>query len=243
MQDYHIIHRAVTASTNLDARAGKPGDVFTADEQTAGRGRLDHRWHSAPGENLMMSVVVDATGLAPEHVATFPLVVGLAVAEALAPRLADRLVGLKWPNDVLVDGRKICGILCERVGDRVIAGIGINVNQRTFPAEIAARATSLASLTAVAVLVSDVRDVVLAALARGEAAWRAGGFAALQPAYAARDVLRGRRVGVRQTDDDAAPWEGLCAGVQADGTLSVAGKAVYAGEAHVLYAHAEGAGA
>ena len=76
---WRIHHRDVTASTNLDARAGFPGDVFTADEQTAGRGRLDHAWHSAPGANLMFSAVLDVSGLAPDAVATLPLVVGLAV--------------------------------------------------------------------------------------------------------------------------------------------------------------------
>ena len=80
---FTLRHKAVTTSTNLDAREGAPGDVFTADEQTAGRGRLDHRWLSPPGKNLMMSVVFDVDGLAPEHVSTFPLMVGLAVRDAL----------------------------------------------------------------------------------------------------------------------------------------------------------------
>ena len=78
MTDWTVHHKAVTESTNLDARDGKPGDVFTADEQTAGRGRLDHTWMSEPGKNLMASVVLDVGGIAPQEVATLPLVVGLA---------------------------------------------------------------------------------------------------------------------------------------------------------------------
>ena len=61
LDGWTVYHKAVTESTNLDARAGKPGDVFTADEQTAGRGRLDHTWLSQPGKNLMMSVVLDVS--------------------------------------------------------------------------------------------------------------------------------------------------------------------------------------
>ena len=230
---FRIHHRAVTRSTNLDARGGAPGDVFTADEQTAGRGRLDHRWLSAPGENLMLSAVLDVADLPPEQVATLPLAVGLAVHAAVARFLAPgREVRLKWPNDVLVDGRKAAGILCERDGDRVVAGVGVNVNQTAFAPEIADRATSLACEGA-AVSVSAVRDALLAELAAVYAVWREGGFAALLPRYAAVDFLKGRTVSVRQTDADEAPLTGVCTGVQADGTLRVAGRPVYAGEAHV----------
>ena len=81
---WHVHHKAETVSTNLDARAGVHCDVFTSDYQTAGRGRLDHKWLSPEGTNLMMSVVLSVEGLAPEHVSTLPLVAGLAVAKALS---------------------------------------------------------------------------------------------------------------------------------------------------------------
>ena len=142
LDNWTIYHKAVTESTNLDARRGKPGDVFTADEQTAGRGRLDHTWLSPPGQNLMLSVVLDVSDVAPPEVATLPLVVGLAAATATSILLL-RQTWIKWPNDVLVDNRKLAGILCERHGDSVIAGVGINVNQKVFAPEIALRATSL----------------------------------------------------------------------------------------------------
>ena len=238
--DFRVRHYAVTESTNADARAGAPGDVYVADEQTAGRGRLDHRWHSAPGENLTMSVVLDVAGVPPEQVATFPLVIGLAVHDAVAQALAgaDGLppAMIKWPNDVLVGGRKISGILCERHDDAVIAGVGLNVNQREFPPDVAGRATSLALLRpdAAPFSVAGVRDAVLDALAALYATWRGGGFAALHSRYAALDALRGRRISVRQTDDDAEPTTGICAGVCADGTLRVGDVSISAGEAHVL---------
>ncbi len=230
-----------TESTNVDALSGSHGDVYTADFQTAGRGRLDHRWLSPPGTNLMMSAVLDVSGIAPERVATFPLVVGLAVAKALerlglrrriVPWLGGR-VALKWPNDVLVDGRKIAGILCERHGDCVIAGIGVNVRQREFPAEIADRATSLLLATGREMKVSQVRGEVLGQLWKWYGIWRERGFEAVHPEIAAIDFLKGRELEVRQTDEDPQPLRGGCGGIMPDGTLDVGGTRVYAGEAHV----------
>lgn len=230
---WRISHVSSTGSTNADARDGKPGDVFTADFQTAGRGRLDHKWLSAPGENLIMSVVLDVSGAAPDQVATLPLVVGLAAVEGLAALLPPPpSLSLKWPNDVLAGGRKLAGILCERHGDMVIAGIGVNVRQTAFAPEISHRATSLALLGSAADPVC-ARDAVLASLDAHYARWCREGFASLHPRVCAVDCLKGCFVRVLQTDCDASPAEGVCGGIAADGSLLVAGRHVYAGEAHV----------
>ena len=268
---WKIHHKAETVSTNLDAREGVHGDVFTADYQTAGRGRLDHKWLSPPGANLMMSAVLDVGGLSPESLTTLPLVVGLAVAQAVGRFLGSVPNGqgcgersprtppaegvdkplLKWPNDVLVGGKKISGILCERHGDCVIAGIGVNVKQRKFAPEIAKRATSLESLGSVprqrdgegsprtppmdagGVSVVAVRDAVLERLGALCEVWRSEGFAAVYPAIQAIDCLRGQTLSVRQVDDDKEPIRGVCGGIQPDGSLRVGETDVYAGEAHV----------
>ena len=233
---WRIIHKSVTASTNADAHHGKPGDVFTADFQTAGRGRLDHVWKSCAGKNLMMSAVVDVSGLEPDRVATFPLVVGLSVCEAVE-RMGQSLQPLlKWPNDVLVGGRKLAGILCERIGDSVIAGVGVNVGEREFPSDIADRATSLSLLLPAGAVpaVDEVRDAVLERLAANLPAWRERGLAAHLPRLAARDCLAGREIAVLRTDGDAEPARGACGGMAEDGSLIVAGERIYAGEAHVL---------
>ena len=231
--EWKIHHKSVTDSTNIDARAGRNGDVFTADFQMRGRGRLDHKWLSAPGANLAMSAVIGVEGLSPEEVSTLPLVVGLSVSDALRDFTRCDL-SLKWPNDVLAGGRKIAGILCERHGDCVIAGIGVNVNQTEFPEEISARATSLALLCEAGPLdVAEVRDAVLSALAVCCGEWRGRGFAALLPDIARIDALKGRRVSVVQTDSDASPVSGVCGGVAEDGSLIVGGARIYAGEAHV----------
>lgn len=244
MIDWRLHHKAETASTNLDARAGAHGDVYTADFQTAGRGRLDHKWQSPPGANLMMSAVLSAGGLSPESVATLPLVVGLAVVQAirgLLPVAEAPKVALKWPNDVLIGGRKVAGILCERNGETVIVGVGINVKQRVFPPELADKAISLGSVPRSSAgpvpnftgSVPMVREAVLGALERLYETWRDRGFAAVYPAIRAVDFLRGQALAVRQTDDDATPVRGLCGGIQSDGALLVGETRVYAGEAHV----------
>ena len=237
---WRIRHSAVTESTNKDALGGKPGDVFTAGMQTAGRGRLDHRWLSPPGENLMMSAVLDVADMPPQEVATLPLVAGLSAAEAIQGVLAAEGgvfasgVKVKWPNDVHVGQRKICGILCERNADHVIAGIGVNVNQTVFAPEISDRATSLRLEAGIPMRVEDVRDAVLERLSVNVGRWRKDGFSALLPGLSGFDCLKGRHVAVRRTDDDVAPASGICGGIRPDGMLDVAGEAISAGEAHVL---------
>lgn len=222
-----IFRKESTVSTNLDAREGESGDVFVAEFQSAGRGRLDHTWLSAKGENLTFSVVLAGAGRPPSEIATLPLVVGLAVVKALAS-LAP--LSLKWPNDVLCEGRKLAGILCERHGDNVIAGIGLNVNQTEFPPEIAWRATSLAVLCGRCFDRETVLLDVLKSLDKLHTRWLAGGFASLHGELAAVDCLKGRTISVRQVDDDAAPVNGLCGGISDDGSLIVGGRRIYAGE-------------
>lgn len=228
-----IFRRQTTESTNLDARAGESGDVFTAEFQTAGRGRLDHRWQSVYGENLMFSAVLEAGGKSPAEVATLPLVAGLALVKALSPYVGGARLSLKWPNDVLCDGRKLAGILCELNGERVIVGAGINVNQISFPPEIADRATSLALAAGRKFEREPVLAAVLKSLFSWHGCWRKTGFASLHGEFAAIDHLAGRMVSVYQTDDDVKPVTGVCGGIQEDGTLLVGSVPIFAGEAHV----------
>lgn len=239
--DWRILHKSVTESTNKDALGGMPGDVFVADVQTAGRGRLDHRWLSAPGENIMMSAVVDVADMPLHEVATLPLVVGLAAAESVREVFSgygkdslSSVVKVKWPNDVLVGSRKICGVLCERNRDCVIIGIGMNVNQSVFPSEISDRATSFVMQLGDRQDVMWIRNKVLLHLSSCIEILRAEGFASLLPRLRELDCLKGMRVAVRRTDDDDSPAEGICGGIRADGTLDVDGESIPAGEAHVI---------
>ena len=141
-----------TASTNSDAlaaaRRGAPhGSVYFADEQTAGRGRGDHAWHSVAGEGLYVSVLLQPQ-LPASRLPFLPFAAGLAAAGAIR-EVSDLRVDLRWPNDLLIGPRKAGGILVEAQLESknpphaVVLGIGINVHQRTFPADLATPATSL----------------------------------------------------------------------------------------------------
>lgn len=141
----------VTTSTNTDAlvaaQAGAPhGSVFFADEQTAGRGRGDHTWHSAPGDGLYVSVLLRSS-LPVARLPMLPLAAGLAAARAIRGT-TGLAIDLRWPNDLLAGPRKLGGILAEATirsqsPPHAVLGIGINVHHRDFPAGLATLATSL----------------------------------------------------------------------------------------------------
>jgi BirA family biotin operon repressor/biotin-[acetyl-CoA-carboxylase] ligase len=141
----------VTASTNTNALAaakvGAPhGSVFFADEQTAGRGRGGHTWHSAPGDGLYVSVLLRPT-LPASTLPLLPLAAGLAAASAIQ-QATSLAIDLRWPNDLLIGPRKLGGILVEARTEsasiaHAVVGIGINVHHRAFPADLATPATSL----------------------------------------------------------------------------------------------------
>lgn len=150
------------------ARAGAPEwSAVVADRQTAGRGRAGHRWVS-PAGNLFLSVLVRPAHPAAQ-VAVLPLAAGLATAEAAAEFSVD--ARLKWPNDVVVVGRKLAGILVEGLSGAVgieaaMIGIGVNVglDPASLPDDLRDRVTSLAAQTGRPVAVADVAAAVLARL-------------------------------------------------------------------------------
>jgi len=144
-------HYYKTGSTNSEAMnaaaEGAPeGSVFLAEEQLAGRGRGAHSWHSAQSEGIYCSVILRPP-IPPSDALLLSLAAGLAV-RAVVSEVAQVLVDLKWPNDLLVGGKKFCGILTEMNAEAtrvryVVVGVGINVNQVKFPADLRPIATSL----------------------------------------------------------------------------------------------------
>jgi BirA family biotin operon repressor/biotin-[acetyl-CoA-carboxylase] ligase len=141
----------VTDSTNSDAleaaRAGAPhGSVYFADEQLAGRGRGNHGWHSAASAGLYVSVLLRPP-IPAARLPLLPFAAGLAAADAIRAT-TGLTVDLRWPNDLLIGPRKTGGILVEATINsqsppHAVVGIGINVHQRSFPADLATPATSL----------------------------------------------------------------------------------------------------
>lgn len=140
-----------TVSTNADAlaaarRGEQHGSVYFADEQTAGRGRGGHGWHSAAGEGLYVSVLLRQQ-ISATRLPLLPLAAGLAAADAIRA-VSGLTADLRWPNDLLIGPRKAGGILVEARNDserllHAVVGIGINVHQREFPPNLATPATSL----------------------------------------------------------------------------------------------------
>lgn len=216
-----------TGSTNADlaeaARQGAPaGSVLVCDHQQAGRGRFDRVWISLPGTSVSTSAL-----LRPRRPALdwgwLSLLVGLAVADGIRAIGGGDRVTLKWPNDVLIDGRKVCGILSERVvtelGDAAVCGWGINVSMSRDELPVP-HATSLL----LAGLPTDKNALLAAILGRlGDLAGRWDAGADLSAEYVAGCATVGREVRVHL--DEQAPQgksvTGRAVGVGANGELLV----------------------
>ena len=126
-----IIELDSVDSTNRYALdAGRAGLLVRSLSQTSGRGRRGRAWSSPEGENLYMSIT-----LAPPE-ERYPIIAGIAVREALASLLNVVEVAIKWPNDVIITGKKVSGILCETRGDITVVGIGVNVNRISWPEDL-----------------------------------------------------------------------------------------------------------
>jgi BirA family transcriptional regulator, biotin operon repressor / biotin---[acetyl-CoA-carboxylase] ligase len=149
-QHVHHYYRIGSTSTAAmeAASAGAPeGSVFLAEQQTAGRGRGAHQWHSAQSVGIYCSVILRPV-LPPSEVLVLSLAAGLAVHAAIQEVDSRIDPDLKWPNDLLLGGKKFCGILTEMNAEvtrvrHIVVGIGINVNQASFPPELQSLATSL----------------------------------------------------------------------------------------------------
>jgi BirA family biotin operon repressor/biotin-[acetyl-CoA-carboxylase] ligase len=147
----HLHHFQTIDSTNThaieQAKAGAPhGSCYIADEQTAGRGRGGHQWHSNAGQGLYLSVLLRSK-ISTNELTWLPLLAGLAAHRAILQVTALN-ADLRWPNDLLIGPKKAGGILVEAQSDRelvlaAVIGIGINLHQQSFPPNLATPATSL----------------------------------------------------------------------------------------------------
>ena len=213
---------ATIGSTNAvlgeRARAGEPsGAVLVADHQSRGRGRFTRVWEAPPGRSLALSVLLRPPAVPPQRWLWLPIVAGLAVADGVRAA-AGVDARLKWPNDVLIEGRKVCGILAERVDGAppaVVIGMGINtlLSSDELPVPTA---TSLA-LAGGEVAPGEVVREVLRAFEGWYRSWAGGED--LREAYSRRCDTVGREV--RVVVSDAETVEGTAIGVDPDGQLLV----------------------
>jgi BirA family biotin operon repressor/biotin-[acetyl-CoA-carboxylase] ligase len=185
-----------TESTQDLLRPDDPeGAVAATDEQTAGRGRQGRQWVAPRGRAILSSVLLrpPADRRKPE----LSLVAGVAVADAIEEALGLS-AQIKWPNDVLVNRKKVAGILAEARGDVVVLGIGVNVNQarEELPADVRPPAASLFTIDSVEREREPILARILARLEHHYDLWREGGIDAIYVDLGSRDFLRGRRVSV-----------------------------------------------
>lgn len=237
-----LLYLPQTDSTNALAQQwlqdGAPeGGCVVTDDQTAGRGRSGRRWLSEPDANLTFSAIV-RPDLPLQDWPLVGLAVAVAVARTLESFLGGRCVRVKWPNDVLIEGRKAAGILLESSRDargtpHLIVGVGVNVNQAGFPDEIGQRATSLYRETgtlqpreAVFALLIDTLEQMIGLCA-------GNGISLLLRLYTARLYALGETVTFYQTGAEA-PVQGRLLGLSANGALRISTeegeKAYHAGE-------------
>jgi BirA family biotin operon repressor/biotin-[acetyl-CoA-carboxylase] ligase len=196
------------------ADEGAPaGTVIQTDFQTRGRSRRSSGvWKASAGDNLLFTILLEKER-APWRLMQISLKLGLAVTVTL-----ERLYGfdcrIKWPNDVLLDGKKICGILCQTHGSHLLAGIGINCNQRRFPPPLAEHAVSIVQVLENPVdrtaLLQSVLDAIKTVLSQGD--WR--------EKIETRMAFRGERRQLSLEHDDAADTvSGTVAGLGEKGEL------------------------
>ncbi|HEX5450009.1 MAG TPA: biotin--[acetyl-CoA-carboxylase] ligase [Gaiellaceae bacterium] len=210
------IHVDECESTQLLLDPSMPeGAIATTRHQTGGRGRRGREWHDEAGSSLLLSVLLKPQ--TDRRAQELTLVGALAVAEVVDGQI-------KWPNDVLVEGRKVSGGIAELRDGAVVLGIGINVNQteEQLPADTRVPAASL-RMTGREREIETLLDEILAALDSVYTTWRDEGLGALHARIVARDALRNRTVTVGDVS-------GACDGIAADGRLQIEGQFVESGE-------------
>ena len=199
---YLYLAQTETTQRMLDA-AQPEGAVAVTEEQTAGRGRMGRRWEAPAGSSLLVSTLLRPP---PERrAAELTLLAGVCVA-VVVERATGLAAQIKWPNDVMLDRRKVAGVLAELKDGAVVLGIGLNVNQRPgeLPAETKVAAGSLYSVTGREYERGELLADLLLELEHRYDAWREDGLASLYEDLGARDFLRGRRVSLRRGRRDGA---------------------------------------
>lgn len=221
----HPIQRFAAISSTMDAldrlarNGASEGTAVVSDLQEQGRGRSGRSWQAAPGTALLCSVLLRPE-LETSQISSFPLVAGVAIAEAIE-EVAGLGCQLKWPNDVFLNGKKVCGILIQsrsrgKQVEFVNLGFGINVNSRS--SELPETATSLAIEAERGFDLAGFEQVVFARLSTHYAQWlAAGGRPSLEP-WLRRALFLGEEITIQQ---EGRLVTGRLIGINADGSLKL----------------------
>jgi BirA family biotin operon repressor/biotin-[acetyl-CoA-carboxylase] ligase len=202
---------------DLALSGAKPFATVIAGAQSRGRGRGGKGWHSPPDSGLWISILLGGEGGAP---GVLPLAVGVAAARALE-HFSAVPVALKWPNDLLVGGRKMAGILCEATGDGregIVVGIGVNLRRTslTIPDELVESMAFLEEVSGAEIPEPSLARILLSELRRWTHPTPSSLDGRLRAEWERRDILRGQPVRVE------SGLEGVALGVSNDGSLAVA---------------------
>jgi BirA family biotin operon repressor/biotin-[acetyl-CoA-carboxylase] ligase len=237
---FHLVAHDSLPSTSdeavaLAASGAASGTLVWARSQSKGRGRQDRRWSSPPG-NLYLSLILRPE-VAPARAAELSFVAAIAVGDCVAALLPDRIVALKWPNDVLVDDAKIAGILLEASSatagpvEWVVIGIGLNIDRA--PDDTPYPATALRSFVEEAPAVETVLGFLAGTLEAQIAVWRNAGFAPIRARWLARARGLGQPVSLSL---GAESLTGIFDGLDEDGALllriGAARRRITAGDVH-----------
>lgn len=239
-----IIYYQEIDSTNLEvkrlaAAGAEHGTVVTADSQNAGRGRLGRSWNSPADNNLYMSLLLRPE-IGPNQAPMLTLVMACSVAEAIR-EYTGLNAQIKWPNDIVVNGKKVCGILTEMHAEiehihYVVIGVGINVNTKEFPEELREMATSLLLEGAKTFSREDILAGVLTHFQKDyDIFMETGSFCGLKERYEKLLINRGKIVQILGENE---PYLAVALGINESGELLVRKEdgtetAVYAGEVSV----------
>ncbi|MGE4213508.1 MAG: biotin--[acetyl-CoA-carboxylase] ligase [Anaerotignaceae bacterium] len=220
-----VLYFDTVDSTNnklrLLALEGVPeGTVVIADEQVGGKGRRGHVWSSPKGTGLWMSVLLKPN-ITPQEASRITLVAGLSVCQGINALLGINS-GIKWPNDIMIDGKKVCGILTEMNAqidnvEFVVVGMGVNVNTETFPDELREVAVSLRQVTGTKVKRSEVAAVIIRCLEENYKKYTHEGFLAVKADYEKSCITLKREVKVIAKDG----FNGKAIAINNDGELIV----------------------
>jgi BirA family biotin operon repressor/biotin-[acetyl-CoA-carboxylase] ligase len=224
IQHYFKIGSTNVAAMEAAAGGAPEGTVYVAEEQTAGRGRGANTWLSVRSAGIYCSVILRPS-LPPSDVLALTLAAGLAVYSAVERMEAFAKLDLKWPNDLLLDGKKFCGILTEMSAEatrvrHIVVGIGLNVNHRSFPPDLQEKATSLRLVTGTEWSRVELTTALLKSLDReyrGLLEGVAGRQSILSRFSERSSFVRGKQVRI----DDNDGFEGITEGLDAQGFLQV----------------------
>lgn len=219
---FDTIDSTNTYAARLAREGAAEGTVVIADSQSGGKGRLGRSWVSPPGVNLYLSLILRP----PVPAATVPqlnLLAAVAVADTIV-QVCDLTPAIKWPNDVLVGGKKVCGILAEMQTETgtlraVVLGIGVNLNAplSAFPEELREKASSLFLAGGRLVDRCVFTAAILTHLEKLYVLWLEGGFSALRPAWEHHAAwMMGQQIAVAAPDGTVA---GTVLGLDSDGAL------------------------